>query len=362
MVVGLFLQDFYNYRRSEVEAICQDTWQAPALHTKSLFREIYKSGSRQPWTLTTLPKIMQQEGAKVFSLEGVFPQKSVLSKYDGSVKFLGRLADNQVIESVLMPEKGRLTLCVSSQVGCAQGCSFCYTARMGLIRHLSAGEIVGQVVMANQWIRAHHDWLRSFGYPGSAMVSNIVFMGMGEPLDNVENVSQAMDIMNDPYGLNIPLRRISVSTAGHLEGMKRLLQLQPKATLALSLHATTNGERSRLMPINRKWPIGDVLTYIKEKFHGTGRKVLIQYTVINGVNDSDQHAARLLDILADLPVKLNLIPLNDVEPTKFRSPDPQRLLAFRDFLHRGGIRVMVRYSKGQDIGAACGQLVTSSKA
>ena len=267
------------------------------------------------------------------------------------------MSDEALVETVLMPEKGRITVCISSQVGCAQACSFCYTGRMGLKRNLEAGEIVGQVVMVNRWIKENPGWLEKLGYPPGMMSTNIVFMGMGEPLDNVVNVSKALDIMNDPFGLNLSLRRISVSTAGHLDGIKEILKLQPKVTLALSVHASSERERSQLMPINRRWPIASVLDFLKNEYEGTKKSILIQYTVISGVNDSLEHAKALAEMLQDLPIKLNLIPLNDVEPSRFRSPDSKTLESFRDFMYNAGFRVMVRYSKGQDIGAACGQLV-----
>ena len=185
-------------------------------------------------------------------------------------------------------------------------------------------------------------------------------MGMGEPLDNVQNVAKALSILSDPLGLHLSLRRISVSTAGHLDGIKEILAIQPKVTLALSLHATTDRERSQLMPINRRWPIRTVLDYLKAQYEGSKKSILIQYTVIRGVNDSLEHAARLVELLKDLPIKLNLIPLNDVEPTRFTAPDPEKLEDFKNYMHQNGVRVMIRYSKGQDIGAACGQLVVQS--
>lgn len=345
------MSDLFDHNLAEIEKRCRGVRQ-PQVHAKTLFRNTYKLLLDDPWTDRKLPKTLKRD----LSMESS-PLKAVIthqSRYDGSVKFVFALADGAEVETVLMPEKGRTTVCVSSQVGCAQACSFCYTGRMGLSRSLRAGEIVGQVVAASQWLKDHMDSSPQFD---SHVVTNVVFMGMGEPLDNVLQVHKTLQILSDPYGLNIPLKRISVSTAGHFEGMKQLLDLQPNVCLALSLHASNPRERSRIMPINRKWPVTEILDYLKQYYEGTKRTVLIQYTLISGVNDSLEHAQELVELLSNMPIKLNLIPFNDVEPSRFRAPSPETVTAFRDFVHQKGIRVMVRYSKGQDIGAACGQLV-----
>ena len=211
-----------------------------------------------------------------------------------------------------MPEKNRVTLCVSSQVGCAQACSFCYTGRMGLKRQLAVHEIVSQVVMANEWIRKNQQWRQSLAYPEGQTVNNLVFMGMGvEPLDNVEAVISAIEMITDPYGLALAPKRISVSTAGHVEGLRVLLKRMPRLSSALSLHATNDRDRSRLMPINRKWPLKELLNTFREHYQNCGGRnsLLVQYTVIDGVNDSAAHADEMIELLADLPVKINLIPL-----------------------------------------------------
>ncbi|MCX6131417.1 MAG: 23S rRNA (adenine(2503)-C(2))-methyltransferase RlmN [Proteobacteria bacterium] len=286
-----------------------------------------------------------------------------LSRYDGTVKFLVQLHDGALVETVLMPEKKRITLCISSQVGCAQACSFCYTGRMGLKRNLSAAEIVAQVMLARSWIRSHPEWSSERAYSSHDSVSNIVFMGMGEPLDNIEAVSQALRILSEPMGLNFALRKISVSTAGHLDGMKILLERFPNVSLALSLHAATDRERSQLMPINRRWPLASILGYLRSFYQesSSARSLLVQYTVIRGVNDKLEHATQLIELLKGLPIKLNLIPLNEVEPSRFRGPEPESLEVFREAIHAAGLRVMIRYSKGQDIEAACGQLVIKAE-
>lgn len=356
------MRDFFGCTLEEIEEYCSALG-VSRVHAKTLYRNAYKDFNPQPWLAASLPRVIQNSFPQEFAGINAELADTAASRYDGTRKFLVRLHDGALVESVLMPESKRVTLCLSSQVGCAQACTFCYTGRMGLKRQLSAGEIVSQVQLARQWIHEHPEWLLEQGYPSFQTVTNVVFMGMGEPLDNVEAVMQALRILRDPLGCHLALRKISVSTAGHLDGLKVLLAHFPDVALALSLHAASDRERSQLMPINRRWPIAEILAYLRN-FYAQGlsdRSLLVQYTVISGVNDSEEHAAGLATLLEGLPVKLNLIPLNEVEPSRFRGPEPQSLENFRTVLQSRGMQVMVRYSKGQDIGAACGQLVIKSQ-
>ncbi|MBC7662103.1 MAG: 23S rRNA (adenine(2503)-C(2))-methyltransferase RlmN [Chitinophagaceae bacterium] len=351
------MKDFFDTTYAELIELCRP-WSVQ--HAKAIFRSLYKDYSLEPLNAPSLPREMVARFSEQFYLNTADIYQESVSRYDGTVKFLVRLADGALIEAVLMPERSRITLCVSSQVGCAQACSFCHTGRMGLKRQLTAGEIVAQLMLARRWIRAHPQWREERGFHEKITVNNIVFMGMGEPLDNVEALKRSLTILCETIGPNLSLRKISVSTAGHLDGIKNLLEAFPKVSLALSLHATQNRERSQLMPINRRWPIADVIAYLKEFYaraNDDDRSVLIQYTVISGVNDAEEQAQGIVDLLVGLPVKINIIPLNVVGPSQFKGPEPEALERFRDYLHRSGFRVMVRYSKGQDIDAACGQLV-----
>lgn len=273
------------------------------------------------------------------------------SSYDQSVKFRLRCMDEKLIESVLMPEKSRITLCLSTQVGCAQACAFCHTGRMGLIRQLTTAEIVGQVSIAKRWLEDHPDWHPNL----KRTITNIVFMGMGEPCDNLEALIPAIQILTEPRGLAIGLRHISVSTAGHIDGIRRLHELWPKLPIAISLHQPFDAERSRLMPINRRWPLSELVKTIKSI--SATNPILIQYTMIRGVNDSTTHAQELVRLFQGIDVKINLIPLNEVDATRFQAPSAEIIQGFRDILHAAALRTMVRYSKGQDIAGACGQLV-----
>ncbi len=349
---------FFGQTRRRLEEMCALEG-VSSIHAKDLFRGAYKEGLARPWVRQGIPKRLVQACESAFAVHDMEILQAHRSQYDGSVKFLIGLADQSQVEMVLMPESKRITLCVSSQVGCAQGCVFCHTGRMGLIRNLDAAEIVGQVTIANAWIQKHPDWLEQQRLPLQQLVTNIVFMGMGEPLDNVPAVSAAISILTDPYGLNMAMRRISVSTAGHIDGISELTRIHQDVRLAISIHSPIDTERSKIMPINRKWSLTELISTIAELPTQRKNGVLIQYTVIQNVNDSIDHARKLVDLLRDLNVKVNLIPLNQVGPSRLRGPEVERLEAFRDEIFRSGLRVMVRYSKGQDIAAACGQLVRS---
>lgn len=348
--------EFFNLTRPCLEQHCRDLV-VPTLHAASLFRHIYKQQSLEPWTEPTLPSRLKEHLKATVGIGLPTVIRSEISGYDLSVKFLLGLMGGAEVEAVLMPEKGRLTLCVSSQVGCAQACVFCHTGRMGLKRNLSAGEIVGQIVFANQWLKQHPAWLKTARLPETSRLTNIVFMGMGEPLDNPDAVIKAIQIMTDPYGLGLGLAHISVSTAGHLAGLEKLIRAIPKVRIALSIHAVDAAKRSRIMPINRRWPLDSVVARLAEIREVKAPPVMFQYTLIRGVNDGLNDAQALAELALKLGAKVNLIPLNDVGPSRLSAPSPEVIQAFRDVLHLGGVRVMVRYSKGQDIAAACGQLV-----
>jgi 23S rRNA (adenine2503-C2)-methyltransferase len=331
------------------------------MHAKELYREAYKNLSRSPWLRPGLPKVLQNHCATHFTAQlGVALKAEVQSGYDQSVKFRSELGDGTAVETVLMPEKKRITLCVSTQVGCAQGCVFCHTGRMGLLRHLMSHEIVGQIIAAKHWIAEHPEWLKRVGFNSADAISNIVFMGMGEPLDNVEQVCKAVETMTDPYGLALGMRHISVSTAGHLPGLKELLTRLKSVRLALSVHNTDPVKRAKIMPIEKNWPLFEVVSYLEKEMPVNGGSVMIQYTLIAGVNDFVADAEGVAEIAARLNAKVNLIPLNAVSVSRLKAPNELSVQAFRDVLHRRGIRVMVRYSKGQDIAAACGQLVVAN--
>ena len=353
------MRNFYSIPRHELEHRCREAG-LPDVHASTLFKAAYKDLVNDPWNASSLPQKIRASVGSDLDIALPVAAKTLVSRYDHSVKFLIELRDGSLVESVLMPERRRITLCVSSQVGCRQACTFCHTGRMGLLRNMDAGEIVGQLIAANRWIANHPDWLAALSLPRLQRVTNVVFMGMGEPLDNVESVADAIAIMTDTLGSGLALRRISVSTAGHLDGLAQMVERHPDVRLAISLHSPFDAERSKIMPINRRWPLAEVLNFLRDAPTQLNHGILIQYTMIRGVNDSMRHAEELVRITAGLKVKVNLIPLNEIDPSRFASPTANAIDSFRDHLHQSGLRVMVRYSKGQDIAAACGQLVTEN--
>lgn len=350
-------KDLYGYPRSQLESWLEEAG-ASRVHGRNLYRAAFKQAQENPWNIETLPAKLRQRLASEWRSG---PELQTLAEhhslYDLSVKFVLGLEDGLKIESVLMPEKKRITLCLSSQVGCRQACVFCHTGRMGLMRNLSTSEIIGQIVHANRWIAEHPEWLEKNNLPATMKISNVVFMGMGEPLDNVSAVCDALRIATDPYGLNLGLRRISVSTAGHLEGLEQLIQSVPGVRIALSVHSTFDSKRSKIMPINRRWPLADLVARLKDLIAASNASVMFQYTMIAGVNDDLEEARRLAFLARELNAKVNLIPLNDISASRLNAPTHETIQAFRDVLHAAQLRVMVRYSKGQDIGGACGQLI-----
>ena len=265
---------------------------------------------------------------------------------DGSTKHLFELADGRQVEGVHMPYEDRVTLCLSSQVGCAMGCTFCATGQMGILRNLSAAEIVGQVVaMLN-----HH------GHPAERPV-NLVFMGMGEPLHNLDHLMTAFEVLTDPEGLAIPPRRITVSTSGLVSGIDRLASHPRRPRLALSLNATTDEHRSRIMPVNRVWNLEALAEALGRFPLQSGERITLEYVLLKGVTDSLEDGRRLAAYARRFPSKVNLIPFNSHEGSGFLAPDEARIRALCGLLADAGITVSVRRSRGQDVAGACGQLV-----
>lgn len=276
------------------------------------------------------------------------------SSADGTVKFLFRLEDGKQIESVLIPERGRLTLCVSSQVGCRQACRFCHTGTMGLLRNLTSAEIIGQVVEVNKWLNENKE--TSPFLKDHNGIRNVVFMGMGEPLDNLDDVITTTKILTDSQSFHLSNNRITVSTVGLLPQLQTLHE-QTNVCIALSLHSPFEDERSRLMPVNKSSPLQDILSYLKSDFPRKRNHYLIQYLLIRNVNDSEKHALALAETLQGIPVKINLIPYNEHDGAAFCRPDIAKVYSFQSLLKSRGYVTTIRLSKGREVAAACGQLV-----
>ncbi|HSH42469.1 MAG TPA: 23S rRNA (adenine(2503)-C(2))-methyltransferase RlmN [Arenicellales bacterium] len=265
---------------------------------------------------------------------------------DGTCKWLMRLGDGNAIETVFIPEAHRSTLCVSSQVGCALNCSFCATARQGFARNLSTAEIIGQLWAANMRLQA----------AGRPRITNVVMMGMGEPLLNYGAVVAAMNLMLDDFAYGLSRRRVTLSTAGHVPGIEKLKQDCP-VSLAVSLHAPNDALRNELVPLNRKYPIAVLLDACRRYVADAPRaRVTFEYTLIDGVNDGPGHARQLAEVIADVPAKVNLIPFNPFEGSGYRRSPRERIDRFRDILLARGLFTVTRSTRGDDIDAACGQL------
>ena len=311
---------------------------------RQLLKWIHQQGVDDFDAMTNLSKALREDlktSASISAPQPVMDQKS----QDGSRKWLFQLADGNRIETVYIPEPDRATLCISSQVGCSLNCSFCSTATQGFNRNLSSDEIIGQLWMASRLLRED----------GSLPVSNVVLMGMGEPLLNFDNVVAATSLMQDDFAWALSKRRVTLSTAGVVPALNRLGEVSD-VSLALSLHAPDDELRNELVPLNRKYPIRQVLDACKQYVGEGRRRVTIEYVMLAGVNDSDARARALAGLLRKVPSKVNLIPFNPFPQTRYRRSDSQRIDAFRDILHRSGIVTITRRTRGDDIDAACGQL------
>ncbi len=321
----------------------------PAYRAAQIFRWLHRGV--EPDGMSDLPAGLRtklKECASAF-----FPVicQKLVSKIDGTVKYLFALSDGQMVESVVMRYKYGNTVCVSSQAGCRMGCRFCASTLDGLVRQLTPGEILGQVIAAQKDI--------------GERISHIVMMGIGEPLDNYDNVIRFLHLVNAPEGLNIGYRNISLSTCGIADKIEKLAQEGLPVTLSVSLHAAVNADRSDIMPVNRRYPIEVLLPACRAYFKTTGRRISFEYTLISEKNDSvpqaKQLAAQLRRYLGhSMPLHVNLIPLNEVRERGLATSSAQRVRAFADTLAACGINATVRRTLGPDINASCGQLRRSS--
>ena len=297
--------------------------------------------------MTDLPKGLRSRLATDFEL--FIPRvKETETSQDGTKKLALALADGEIIECVLIPEEDHFTLCVSSQVGCPMGCRFCLTAQMGFKRQLTPHEILGQVLRARE-VLAREEVEKP--------LRNIVFMGMGEPLANYENVLTALKVLLHPKGFNFSKRRVTVSTVGLVPNLKRLGQ-DITVRLAVSLHAAQDELRSRIMPINQRYPLRELISACRAYPLPKGWRITFEYVLLKGLNDSPEDAYRLAKLLKGIPAKVNLIPFNEHPRLPFRCPEEETISRFQEILLKKGYVATVRKSRGRDISAACGQLAT----
>ncbi len=311
---------------------------------KQIARWIYNQGVADFVQMTDLSKELRQKLSEVAYIGKLKFIRKQVSKVDLTEKFLFELSDGKRIETVLMREEKRVTVCISTQVGCGLNCIFCATGKGGFERNLSAGEIVDQIIAVRGYLSENEK------------ITNIVIMGMGEPLLNYDNVVKAIRIIRSELGLSISARKITLSTAGIVPGILRLAEEGLKIKLALSLNAPDDELRRKLMPITKKYPLSEVLEALKHYAKKTDARITFEYILIKDVNDSKEQALKLANLVRGIPCKINLIPFNPIKGCPYEKPDEQAMLAFRDVLYPRAPAVTLRKSKGTDIQAACGQL------
>ena len=323
-----------------------------------IWQWIYQWGVRDFHAMTNLSKTYRAELSEKFVIEIPEVVDRQLSA-DGTRKYLVRIAGGHEVEVVYIPEENRGTLCISSQVGCTLTCSFCHTGTQKLVRNLTAGEIVGQIMMAR-------DDLNEWPEPGTRtddarLLSNIVLMGMGEPLYNFENVRDAMKIAMDGEGISLSRRRITLSTSGVVPQIAKTAD-EIGCLLAVSFHATTDAVRDKLVPINKKWNIETLLNALREYPRlSNSERITFEYVMLKGVNDSDADARRLVQLIKGIPAKINLIPFNEWPDAPHERSDWKRIKAFADIIHDAGYASPIRKPRGEDIMAACGQLKSATE-
>lgn len=305
---------------------------------------LYVKGVSTIAAMTNLSKDLRAKLAEHCEILHLHEFTRHLSK-DGSIKYVFPVGPGQSIEAVYMEMEKGVTLCLSSQVGCIQDCSFCLTAKMGFVRNLSVGEILGQVFAIRQ----------DQGFPPPF---NVVMMGMGEPLLNLQNLIKALEIFTSDQGFGLSPKRITVSTSGHVRNLEKLAEMSRLPRIAISLNATTDAQRNELMPVNLRWNIEELIEACRKLPIPPRERITFEYVLIRGVNDSASDARRLVRLLANIRCKVNLIPFNETEGLDYRQPPVTAIEAFREILNRSRILNTVRWSKGRDIGAACGQLAT----
>lgn len=323
-----------------------------AFRAKQLFRWIHQRGARSFEEMTDLAKPLRAQLAEKAEL--VLVQKDLEQRsIDGTIKYRFKTADGRLIESVYMPSPERKTLCVSTQVGCAMGCRFCATATLGLLRNLTPSEIVGQVHAVNREVRTNEKIEKTL-----RPLTNLVFMGMGEPLHNFENLKTALNILEHEDGPNFSSRHITVSTVGLVPMIERF-GAETDVKLAISLNASNDETRDRIMPVNKKWKIADLMEACRKFPLRQGRRITFEYVLMEGVNDTEEDAQRLAVLLRDVPAKVNLIQYNENPGLGFHSTINDKAERFRHALDSAGVATFIRANRGRDIAAACGQLANS---
>lgn len=337
-------RDIKSMLPEEISAFMKELGQ-PSFRAGQIF-DWLQSGAKNFDEMSNLPKNLRETLYNNFYIADVFIEKKLESSIDDTVKYLYSLYDGETIESVLMHYHHGHSVCISTQVGCRMGCGFCASGIGGLVRNLTASEMLAQVMTA--------------GTDNGVRISNVVLMGMGEPLDNFENTVRFLQLVSHSKGLNIGLRHISVSTSGVVDGIYRLMECGMPVTLSVSLHAPNDEIRDRLMPVNRKWSVDILLKACRDYIKATGRRISFEYAMIDSVNDSDAAAAELASKLKGMLCHVNLIPANPVRERDYKRSGSNRVMHFQTLLNHRGITATVRRTLGADINASCGQLRRNS--
>ena len=329
------------------------------MRASQIWQWVYNKGVRDFATMTNLAKSYREDLARQFVIEIPEVVSRQISE-DGTRKYLVRIVGGHEVETVYIPEENRGTLCISSQVGCTLTCSFCHTGTQKLVRNLTAGEIVGQIMLVR-------DDLNEWPEPGKSpnnetrLLSNVVLMGMGEPLYNFDAVRDAMKIAMDPEGLSLSRRRITLSTSGVVPQIAKTAD-EIGCLLAVSFHATTDDVRDKLVPINKKWNIATLLDELRAYPRlSNSERITFEYVMLAGINDSDEDAHRLVQLISGIPAKINLIPFNEWPGAPYKRSSNNRIRAFSDIVHDAGYASPVRKPRGEDIMAACGQLKSATE-
>lgn len=329
----------------------------PKYKSKQVFQALHRFGAKSPQEISTLKKPVRDYLSEKFPLHNI-EQSSVRVSSDGTRKYQFTTHDGHTIESVFIPhaaKDGRHSLCISSQVGCAMGCTFCATAALKLVRNLSSHEIVAQVSFVAKDVMENGDAAALMLNPNERPIHNIVFMGMGEPLHNFENVVRAIELLTHPDGMAFSPRRITVSTSGLVPKIKELGE-KTGVYLAVSLNATTNEVRNVIMPVNNKWRIEELIKACRDFPLKVRERITFEYVLLKDVNDTQDDAYRLVDLLKDMQCKINLIPFNEHPLSPYKRPDNDVTLMFHRILYKNHLSVFTRKTRGDDIDAACGML------
>jgi 23S rRNA (adenine2503-C2)-methyltransferase len=323
------------------------TWGEPAYRAQQIWKGLYQNLWASPEEFTNLPKSLKEKLGQEINWLGLVPDVVLQSKDGETIKTLFRLPDDRAIEAVLMRYDERRTLCISTQAGCAMGCVFCATGQMGFKRHLTRGEIISQVLYYARQLKEQGE-----------QVTNVVVMGMGEPFHNYQNTLQAIDRLNDPNGLNLGARRFTISTVGLVPMIRKFADEKRQINLAISLHQSNDEQRSALLPVNKKYPISEVLDACRYYVDQTGRRVTFEWALIRDVNDTPEAARHLASLLKGLICHVNVIPLNPTQKYSGQATTRERAQAFSQVLNDAGIPCTIRIRRGIDIQAGCGQLAS----